>query len=489
MGHRDRSVKWGRVLAFLLAFSFIHTAHLAQQPLNDKDVLPCSNADKLKARSARICDEVLPASLRVYYATPEGNSCYCECEGLKDLTMAAFDSLRRQRSARYAKSLMEFNEKYKGIDVHSAAPSGGASDDCAACDVEEELPNNIILCGELPCSEDEPLKERLMDVSASGLTYGDVAEFRFVLCTAPTDCEKQFASITGVDYDDDPDIEFPVIKVPSSFMRHVAVRDELLMFFLLHEMGHGVGDCGGDGTNCEPDADAWAIEIGFNAVYGADYATACSSAVAQLETYYTACYDPIVRDLPHATDAGGSVNNYPKLSCRTGLMLAMASADLETHEIDAYVDSYMTLNDCWDGAATVTPPSASWKTDCGACDPKSKGGDLIKTAVNDCTAYDMRLVRFVVFPEFQAGVELYGSTKKIVERHNEIYCARYPEKCKRIKFVLPDTVGTPGPIPPMDPTDLDRLLRSTEKQVERMSRKMEATERRSLRLLQRSTSR
>lgn len=422
-----------------------------------KAVPPCPNAAQLAPRTARICAEVLPSSGRIHARTAQGGTCYCECEGFQEMTLGEIDSLRMARSREYARNWEQFGRSIKDMEVHALGWDGTAPEDDVPCDDPIVVGStSIYRCGDPICSADEELETVVKLIAGSGLTFGELMEIWFEFHSDGADCGGTSGplccdatpSITGVDLGDDDleDRSWPVINVPSSFLRHPDVEEHLIAFLLLHEIGHGVKFREGEETNCEPEADAWAAEVGFNMVYGDTYGEAITAVIDQLQGYYEAIYNDDVVELPFSDGPPRCLNEYPKLSCRKDLIAGVSSADLVT---------YLEDEDCWEGE--VTPGSTALRSD-----RTMRCGD-------DCGFRSSIVGPYVVV---------------------DYFCYRHPELCiKSIRMkepiLWPPSVAGPGvppgpeppPVPTFEPGTWDRATtRKMDRLVEKLRKVIERSE-------------
>lgn len=425
---------------------------LSAQP-KPEVVPPCPNAARLAPRTARICAEVLPLSGRIHARTAQGGTCYCECEGFQDMTLGEIDSLRMKRGQVYARNWEQFGASIKGVEVHGLGSGISGSDTDPPCTDPFVIGStSIYICGDPLCTADEELETVVKLIAGSGLTYGDLMQIWFEFhsdgagcggASAPLCCDLT-PSITGVDLGDDDleDRSWPVINVPSAFLRHPEVDEHLIAFLLLHEIGHGVKFREGEDTQCEPEADVWAAEVGFNMVYGDTYGEAITAVLEQLQAFYEAVYDPDVVELPFSDGPPRCLNEYPKLACRKGLIDGASSAEMTT---------YLGDEKCWEG-----------EVDLGAGDLRD---DRIMRCGEDCG--DRKLVGpFVVIHHF---------------------CSIHPELCIEEPWykeprLWPHPVPHPGfppesktgyshgpPVPGPDPGTWDR---ATTRRMDRLAKKL-----------------
>lgn len=334
---------------------------------------PCPDGPGLRARVERVCQEVLPFDARVYFRTAQGSTCYCTCEALVDKNVKEVRLAREQRAHRYARNIQAFFQRVGDTAVHAGPRSPISTDDGRCPDRDLVDLGGIVRCGTFGCPSDERLDGVLEKIARSGYTRPASILSAFVeFFPNATECEIAFPWIQG-SYcaAGAPTGTCPHIKVPSSFLRHPAVGEELIMFMLLHEIGHAVAGAETGFEDCEANADAWAIEAGFNAVYGEGMGEAVTKLLEQLDKYYRAVYPSASVEL--ATVSGGDhcIGSYPKLACRLGLIGAVADVgtDMDLTVLATFTRTYLTANDCWRPDGVVVPDPAR-DVHCGDCPRK-----------------------------------------------------------------------------------------------------------------------
>ena len=382
----------------------------------------CHDADLMTARTTRICNEVIPSDGLVWFRTEQGGACYCECEELLQLPLTELIERRKARGEIYRSRIRAFNDSIQGMEIRAGggAPqqSHGSEPAAPTCETRSDI---IEILGDPICERDRDAIARLEEIDASDLGEGSelVTYFTYYLGTSSKissdDCDDRFTVIHS-------GLCFPTIDLPSTLIRHPTVGDELLNFMLLHEMGHSLARLDDGSFGCEPNADVWAIEIGFNAIYGSAIGGAVAKLVAQLEDYHLAILGASNMDKP--VGSRSCLNSYPGLPCRTGLIeLAAGIGELTNDGIDAYINE--ATRSCWTGALTGSIPYIG------------------EVYCDDVCGEELELADVVAWKERELFIEWLKDHRVLVRSAHaeylgweELYCFRNPEKCLKYATVL-----------------------------------------------------
>ncbi len=354
-------------LASTVAVGLLLAAHgLCAQPVGR-----CPDQPGLRQRVDRVCMETLPYDARVHFRTANGGTCYCTCDTLINKTVKEIDELRVVRARRYAHNIRKFSEQV-GDSIVRGAPGKAMRppDDRCSSDLVE-VAEGMERCGVLTCDADDRLDKVLSRISASGFSRpSSILSFFVNFYPDADECGELFPWKQGFSCAPDaPDNAVcPNIHVPSSFIRHPAVGEELLMFMILHEIGHGVADEETAFQNCEANADAWAIEVGFNAVYGEGLGEAVDLLVDQFDKFYRDIFTSSTVEQAKVNGGQFCYGSYPALRCRTNMIQQVASVEtpMELERLGEFVQEYLTANNCWEplGGPTFDPAA---EVHCGDC--------------------------------------------------------------------------------------------------------------------------
>ena len=419
---------------------------------------PCPDQAALKQTTERICSDALPVDGRVRYRMAQGGTCTCECTGLKSLTLAEVDSLRQVRAATYRANIRSFVQNMQGVIVHSGAlPARSGSLSTFECDPGyEEWAPYLCFRGETTCFKDGRITDALEKIISSDLLADvDPEGFHVDYVTEHADCEDPWPGITS-------NMSFPTITVPSALVRNPAIGPEFALFILLHEIGHAVYSPGPSTPACESIADAWAISIGCNAIYGDDFGSGVTAILEQMEAYYDAIYAsgsvglPLLASGLDRTSADiHCFNEYPKLACRLDLLRRAAGADPsdDRSEMGTFVDAVIEdpKNGCWEGET----------------DAYSLRSDRTILCGDDCIHPEKPLAGSLVPVPFGVIRDLLASIGWKAEKIRMAICKVCPTYCEEAALHHPLAGG---------PTCDDDLLRMTSWKLKEIIRELEDIE-------------
>lgn len=310
------------VLGLLVALAQPYRA-VAQQP--------CSDKVEQSATARRLCREVLPGHGKVLMKDGAGGFCACRCTELDQMTYkqvrdlkAARDSSARINLRRYAKTRkpMYFGggtNPYLVVLGEDTLPIGAHSDICAY---------------------DRMLVNAIRDIEERNVV--DLDGFELGLLAAMED--GQFYPVI------EPGVPGGGVEggltVPRRFVMDPAVRWELMLFMLLHELGHGVKYVESGKYVSEYEADMWAANVGLPAFFDdgdaqeedeLEQALAVRLAAAdQLYNYFISVHTEAALPLSSVRNVQAidyPMNAYPALQCRLdsirwGVMLEEEPGDL-----------------------------------------------------------------------------------------------------------------------------------------------------------------
>ncbi len=131
-----------------------------------------------------------------------------------------------------------------------------------------------------------------------------------------------------------------VVDIPREVLWVSEMSDDLLVFMLLHEMGHAV-----QLPETELNADWWAMNVGLPGYYGEERAAELRLPIAEaFRAYCMAVYTD--ETFSKSTCTIDHVDQYPSLECR---MRGIAGPDW-LDENGERVESYVDISECWANA-------------------------------------------------------------------------------------------------------------------------------------------
>lgn len=317
---------------------------------------PGCPADSVTANQEHIdslCRVVLPRSAKLWFTSgPEGEPCWCACRELQALSPLTLDSLILADKARQRKTTLLRKSAFvkpgpvpykakSDTTLRSAISAGLLRVDTTLrlhtlrrFGPRPERPVNRSLMFSVVPEECDAADWEVM-LLGEWVYMGDIIDRiheAFPVFTLSCTKRGRWPVVTGFsDYSDAPEgSEVPSdaggldIQLPEEFVVHEEVGGELIVYMLLHELGHGLAPIKGcsDGSEqvCEGMADWWAGAVGLRKVFpGADWATISAAARDQLSAYYEA----IGLALDCGTPFCGCDNiacGYPPVGCRQAIM-------------------------------------------------------------------------------------------------------------------------------------------------------------------------
>ncbi|HQV50836.1 MAG: hypothetical protein IPI00_13425 [Flavobacteriales bacterium] len=409
---------WVLLIAGLLASS-VHGQTLSPQPRK------CSNEANLRPRTDKLCASLIPKEGIVWYTETQG-ACYCPCLELKDQTPAEIEQLRKARAMQQDRQLRDFAKERDGKPVY-AMPFAHSLD-------YENSENGPVLgsetCAgavlEIPdtCPADLELAAAVEKVVCSELFSHDALKALSITgVSISAGCTSRLPQIGGI-----PDLvgteasgPLATIYIPSTFYRDPAVREEFMVFMVLHELGHVFGEKEvGKAAACEVQADAWASDEGLRLVYpGAAIGPVIDAVQLQMDAYYHRVYPSEVAEL--ACVNGDEICwDYPALACRSGLIREILEPEVVT-DLGETVSRYLgeRTEGCWSPSFSIVGAVESpiCDPDCGEEDPPP--------AEEETSVF--------VMDELMERIESHGkllsqARLSAIELGEEI-CLRHPEAC------------------------------------------------------------
>ncbi len=444
---------------------------------------PCPDRNALKGHTEWLCAELVPSDGRVWYRGSDGTPCYCPC---MEAQVSGDPRVRREAANRSRLDSVFLSNKLKDPSpfapfvqrpllfpadtaepriCHQVAFSPGGTD-AYPCDDDSDL--EALLCERIaPLSLLDGVRDRL------ALRY-----IRTSVAQMGRTCAGRFpASVVAQSYVN--------VLLPSTFIRHNTVTEELLVFLFFHELGHALW--GSSGTLDETLADAWAIEVGMRAFYthGTDYLVALEKVQVAMRSYFEAVYGPDVVELAHLSGVSEAmpdhISDYPRLECRTELIGTLPSGTYAATEgqapgaVQARIHNLLTTAQCW--VPYTNAPVATGQTYCGStCAPPNDPITGLSDHILDRPMWEIMPgpweetdgIPPVFHPDWAGLVKAHRTWSAQLIAMKEQFvalCAEQPSRCTA------PTIGTRS--------NHDRWvlrtsaeLRSLQKQQERMDRAM-----------------
>lgn len=305
-----------------------------------------------RAEIERVCLRAIPVSGFIPVPAAGGGWMKCECENLRKKSLVQLDSIRAVRDSLTLDRL----KKRKAV--------------------QPESPGKI-----------EPLESlTIRDIPFVYTTKDQRMEYRSFM-----ECEEEgrllriienIGQLPGIRpelsrrfrFAVDPTMPSPAIRIyfgdevntvwiPKRLLHSPLMSDELLVFLILHELGHDLGDPfvgqqSSDGTIPEFMADRWAIMEGLPAYYSTDLAIAMIPMIAHdFEMYRRSMYTP--ETVERSTCDPKPLGEYPTQECRlhgitNGVWPEVDPADL----IQGYpADCWSPRGACGLSALDITNPN------------------------------------------------------------------------------------------------------------------------------------
>lgn len=303
----------------------------AQRPGEGTPAFCSRNADLI----GQACNELLPEDHRVWLATDEDgpDGCWCTCTTLTTLTVLQADSLRADRLAQWQQRLGRLAAK-RGRVALMAPPHRRSRTPLS--DSTTVRPRAAADTAMARLRSARPAGARTYKLAGRWITLDQLIDRvyeQFPIFNITYDAYEGSA-YTRVSNDVNLDAAHTwqasdgplppdqriTIDIPSALLDDPAVDGELILFLLLHEVGHALGHVTSCMENwpivCEGQADAWAAFVGLRKVFpGRRFMEVSIAAQRQLRAYDTAIEgDYITCGWCIACDDNNC--GYPPLDCR-----------------------------------------------------------------------------------------------------------------------------------------------------------------------------
>ncbi|MBK9196750.1 MAG: hypothetical protein IPO17_17555 [Flavobacteriales bacterium] len=276
---------------------------------------PCSANVEQSAIAKRLCREVLPSNYTVLMKDGNGGLCSCRCTELELMPYKQVMDLKAARDSANASNLRRYAQTRKPmVYSNTASPYVVALD-------EDTVPNTD-MSG--LCVYDVMLVRTMQRIAERGVV--DLDGFELGLLAA-------------IDAGDNYPVMSPgrpgggvegMLTVPRRFVVDPAVRWELMLFMLLHELGHGVNYEQDGKYVSEYEADMWAVNVGLPLFFTnendddheddpAEVLAIRLAAADQLHNYFISVHTSAAEQYSSVRDEtaiGYPMNVYPMLQCR-----------------------------------------------------------------------------------------------------------------------------------------------------------------------------
>lgn len=262
-----------------------------------------------KAEIERVCLRALPMSGFVLVPADGGGWMKCECLTLRKKSLTELDSMRAARDS----VTMDRLKQRKAVPAESPGkmeplPSLTFRD---IPFVYSTLDERIQYRSYMECEEERRLLRIVENIGQlPGISSQLTRRFRIGVDPNMTGPRIEFQS--GVDQN--------TVFIPKRLLYSPLMSDELLVFLILHELGHDLGDPfvgqeAPDGMIPEFMADRWAVTEGLPAYYSTDLAIALIPMIASdFKAYRESMYDPLTVERSSCDPA--PYDSYPTQDCR-----------------------------------------------------------------------------------------------------------------------------------------------------------------------------
>lgn len=277
------------------------------QPLRAVAQPPCSEKVEQTLVAQRLCREVLPSNNTVLMKDGNGGFCTCRCTELELMPYKQVMDLKAARDSANASNLLRYAQTRKPmVYSNTASPYVVALD-------EDTVPYTD-MSG--LCVYDVMLVRTMQDIEERGVVDLDGFELGLL---ADIDAGGNYPVMSpgrpggGVEGG---------LTVPRRFVLDPAVRWELMLFMLLHELGHGVNYEQEGVYVSEYEADMWAVNEGLPEFFDHDLARVQAlrlAAADQLHNYFISVHTSAAEPFSSVRSTAAidyPMNVYPMLQCR-----------------------------------------------------------------------------------------------------------------------------------------------------------------------------
>ena len=260
---------------------------------------------------ASLCDRLLPASGHVHITDADGKVRACPCE---HLLRGSLDELNALRAVRDRVYLERMDSRWKHASNESWS-SGVINTEVIGIEEGDPLveDTSVYLDATLRCPEERRLRRIVTGIAHLETIGRAVTErFQFTLVVPPAlGWDERFMRIAPAGRSG-----WWIIRIPAPLLWSPHMTDELLVFMLLHEMGHALDDSEPEQVMAsELMSDHWATSIGLSAYYGDERAAELRPLIAQaFREYHKDIYT--LETFDRSSCETGRLNDYPRLACR-----------------------------------------------------------------------------------------------------------------------------------------------------------------------------
>ncbi len=281
----------------------------------------------------RLCAEALPENANLLLAQKSGAYCTCECPGILARTFSQVLQDRNTRdSADYERARYHMRSGARAGSARSAGNGPIARIDASGY---------VTWYSTDTCAYDRNVVDvvrRLFDLGLFKVSHSSAVTIEssddigpFPMVSYAENTSGGSGMVTSIQ-----------LAIPRRLLRDATVKEELLVFILLHEWGHAARN-----DDLEYSADEWATYVGMPKYYGWRWMLGRAmrdQVIAQLEDYYRSVI--IAEDVPRASDTTlRDPDTYAELACRLNGIKGMYVAGQENPGM-----AFGYPADCWDDA-------------------------------------------------------------------------------------------------------------------------------------------
>lgn len=276
---------------------------------------PCPEKVEQSVVVQRLCNAVLPGNFKVLMKAGNGGFCACRCKELELMPYKRVMDLKAARDSAYAINLRRFAQTRKPMVYSTSSnPYVVVLDEDTTPDRD---PSDL-------CVYDAMLVRTMQDIEERGVV--DLDGFELGLLAARASGENYPVMSPG---SPGGGVEGG-LTVPRRFVLDPAVGSSLMLFMLLHELGHGVNYERNGVFVSEYEADMWAVNVGLPLYFANDpnadhdddpeqVRAVRSAAAEQLHNYFLSVHTSAAEPFSsmRITEAiDYPMNVYPMLQCR-----------------------------------------------------------------------------------------------------------------------------------------------------------------------------
>ncbi|MEO8589090.1 MAG: hypothetical protein ABI432_06975 [Flavobacteriales bacterium] len=319
------------VMEYARKHDLLGTDSLASQIPSDTNAASADERAQVATMVSKLCAEVLPEDGRIWFENAAGNTRWCACEELSQFNLEQLDTLRTLEHRRW-------RERARGIRSNVARARKLGRPHRRDTTAHHAVTGSTVQTFSLAPPPGAPADcfGRTFTFMGRSVTLGDIAGavyrqypiFRLECDRWPGDLYTAISDDVNLENAHDwvpADGELPldervIIGIPSALMDDPATEGELVLFFLLHEVGHVLGSMGecmpGWPMVCEGNADAWASYVGLRAVVPPRRLVRVGRAISTQFEAYVMSVDGAFRPCGYCIGCDDNNCGYPPLDCR-----------------------------------------------------------------------------------------------------------------------------------------------------------------------------